>query len=222
MSDTNARQRTLRLALTGTVAASALVAGTAAQAEIFGLMNGRSAAAPAWQTALEAAIQLDDDVRHLAVRGNYALSGKITAFANIGQVDFDDSTLDGLQLGGGVFYHLGDQRVVPSLDIALKPSVGYARLTAGSVDADLVTVGAEALISSATTLGQSSVNWYANVGLLYEYIDFDSVGPDIDDDDIELILGGGITLPAGPGELYAGIDFIDELQFGAGFRYALQ
>jgi len=43
-----------------------------------------------------------------------------------------------------------------------------------------------------------------------------------DDTENELGFGGGVVLPVGPGEAYAGVDLIDELQFGLGFRYFVQ
>ena len=201
------------------VALSALAAGTSAQAEVFGIMNGRTAAAPDWQFAVEGALQLDDDLRYLGVRGNYALNPELTAFANISQLSFDDgSDADGFELGGGAFFHLPDQQVIPSVDIALKPAVGIGQVSSGGFDGTIYSLSGEVLASGAEPVGSTGLNWYANLGLGI----FGTSGDFDDDTDVEPIIGGGIALPVGPGTVYAGIDFIDDIQFGAGFRYGLQ
>ena len=197
----------------GTAAAAALLGAGPAHAEIFGLLNGRSAAPPDEQLSVEGGLQIDDDVFYIAARANYAVSPTLTAFANLGRPDFDNGG-DGLELGGGVFMHLTEQRFAPSLDVAFKPSVGY-------LDADGVSVlslGAEVLVSPVQPAA-GSLSWYANAGLGFFRADFDFAG---DDSDFEPIIGGGITLPVGAtGTFYAGLDFIDDLQLGAGFRLAL-
>ena len=43
-----------------------------------------------------------------------------------------------------------------------------------------------------------------------------------DDSETELGFGGGIVIPNASGEFYLGIDIIDEMIFGGGFRYFLQ
>ena len=197
----------------GAVAATTLLSAGPANAEIFGLLNGRSAAPPTWQTAVEAGAEFSDDVLQLAVRGNYALNPTLTAFANLGFIDFDDGG-DGFQIGGGAFLHLTEQRVVPNLDVAIKPSVGFADVDGGNV----LTLAGEALVSGREPLGGGSLGWYANVGLGLFRADPDNGSSDTD---LEPILGGGITLPVGTGTFYAGIDFIDEIGIGAGFRVGL-
>ena len=202
------------------VALAALAAGTSAQAEVFGILNGRTAAAPDWNFAVEGSLQLDDDLRYIGVRGNYALSPELTAFANISQLSYDDnSDADGFLVGGGAFLHLPDQQVVPSLDIAFKPALGIGQVSSGDDDATLYTLSGEVLASGGEPIGSLGLNWYANVGLLIS-----GASGDVADDDTELdpILGGGVAVPLGAGTVYAGIDYIDNIQFGAGFRYGLQ
>lgn len=205
---------------TGTALAlgSVLAAGVA-HAEPYGILNGRSAAPPTDQISVEGALQVGDDVRYISARGNYAISPTMTAFANLGQASFDNSSYDGYQLGGGVFLHLVDQTFASSLDVALKPSVGYGRFSAGSLDADTITLAGEVLVSSPEPLGDTNVNWYANAGLgaIRTNADFEST-----DTNVDLIIGGGVTLPIGPGTVYAGIDYFDEVELGIGYRYGLR
>ena len=218
MTNRNARTLAPKL-LAPLAAASALLAGTAAQAEVFGIMNGRTAGAPEQEVSVELALQLDDDLRYIGVRGNYLLQPDMTVFANISQLSFDDnSDADGFEIGGGAFLHLGEQRVAPSIDLALKPAIGIGQVSSGDFDGTIYNLSGEVLASSAEAISSAGLNWYANLGLAI----FGSSGDFDDDTDVEPILGGGITLPAGPGTLYAGIDFIDNIQFGAGFRYGLR
>lgn len=201
------------------VAASGLIAAPSAQAEISGILNGRAATAPVEELSVEGALQLGDDIRFISARVNYAVGPTMTAFANVGQGDFDESTLDGFQLGGGVFLHLVEQRFAPSLDIALKPSVAYGKFSAGPFDLDQLIVAGEALVSGREPIGGTGLNWYANAGLAIAFVDTDFGGSD---QDLEPILGAGIHLPVAAGTLYAGVDYIDDLQFGVGFRYGLR
>lgn len=214
MTDTNARSRALRLAVTGAAAASALVAGSAVQAEVFGIMNGRSAAPPTATTSAEVAAQFDDDAFYVGLRGNYAVSPELTGFANLSFVDLDAGG-DGFVLGGGTFFHFVDQQFLPSVNLAAKPSIGYTDVDGGNV----ISLAAEAIASGRTTVAQEAVGWYANFGLGFFRTDPDGGGSDTD---FEPIIGGGITVPVGNGTAYAGVDIIDDVQLGVGFRIGLQ
>ena len=214
MNRTNLPSRRARLALGAVGTLVGALAGVApANAEIFGILNGRSAAPPTEQLSVEGGLQFGDDVFYVGGRGNYAVSPTVTGFVNLSRFDFDNGG-DGFQIGGGAFLHLVDQRVAPSLDLAVKPSLGYADLDGGNV----ITLGGELLVSGRDPLGGGSLGWYANVGLLISRADADNGG---DDTDLEPIVGAGITLPVGSGTFYAGIDFIDELALGVGFRLGL-
>ena len=56
-------------------------------------------------------------------------------------------------------------------------------------------------------------SWYLNLGV--NSFQGSSLGSEIG-------VGGGLVLPAGQGEAYAGVDIIDEFLFGLGYRYTIK
>ncbi len=214
MKRQNQTQALPRVVTATALALGSMMAAGVANAELYGIMNGRTAAPPSAQTSIEGALQFDDDIFYIGVRGNYAVSETLTAFANVARADFDGAG-DGFVFGGGTFFHLTEQRVLPDLDIALKPSIGYA----DGDGFDQILLGAEALVSGKATVNAEAIGWYANLGLAFARTEIDNGG---DDTDFEPIIGGGVTLPVGPGTAYAGVDIIDDVQLGIGYRYPLQ
>ena len=80
----------------------------------------------------------------------------------------------------------------------------------------------EALISGREPIADNGLMWYANIGLHRLTADVGGAFGGGSDTDNEFGFGGGVILPMGVGEVYAGADLIDELQFGVGYRYFLQ
>jgi len=195
----------------------ALLAINTAHAEFFGLLNGRSAN-PAGLPALtaEGGINFGDDYQVFGARVNYRVGEEIVVFGDFGLVDV--GILDGTSFGFGAFYHLANQRFLQNFDVAVKGSYHLGTLDVdffgSNAEADVSNISFEALVSSQQPISENGMNWYVNGGL--NLVDFDFT------DSSEILLGGGVYLPFGPGEAYAGIDIVDELTFGAGFRYFVQ
>ena len=209
-----------RLALVATLAA--LSAGSA-HAELFGLLNGRSADPSSMSPlSVEAGIVTGGDFQNIGARVNYLVSPQLTVFGDFGLAEVDagfGAEPDGNAFGAGLFFFLGDQQFLPQFDVAAKISYHIANLEFRSIDFDYNVLSLEGLISSPEPFTAGGLSWYANAGL-------NRLDADVDggrgDDDTELLLGGGVVLPLGPGEVYGGVDLIDEIQFGAGFRYFVQ
>lgn len=212
---------TKRLALVATLAA--LSAGSA-HAELFGLLNGRSAdPASIAPLSVEGGIVTGGDFQNIGARVNYQVSPQLTVFGDFGLAEVDAGfgvEPDGNAFGAGLFFFLGDQQFLPQFDIAGKISYHVANLEFRSTDFDYNVLSIEGLLSSPEPLTAGGLRWYTNAG-------FNRLDTDVDterggDDDTELLLGGGVILPLGPGEVYGGVDLIDEIQFGAGYRYVVQ
>ena len=210
-----------------TVLATALLAlgiGSA-HAELFGLLNGRSAD-PSNLTPLsvEGGIVTGGDFQTFGARVNYVVSPQLTVFGDFGLSEADagiGSDADGNSFGGGVFFFLGQQQFLPQFDIAAKLSYHLASLEFGGTDVDYNNLSIEGLLSSSEPFTEGGLKWYANAGINRIDADIDFVGFN-SESDTELLLGGGVTLPLGPGEAYGGIDLIDSIQFGAGYRFFVQ
>ena len=218
-----------RLALVATLAA---LGTTAAHAEFFGLPNGRSAnPGNLPPLSVEGSFNTGGDYQHIGARVNYQVSPELVVFGDVGQSAFDlgfGSDADGLSFGIGAFFFLANQQILPQFDIAVKGSFhtaslesdvdgvvvpGFGVVGGGSADVDGTNISLEALISSQEPLSANGLGWYANGGI-------NILGGDFDD--TEILLGGGVTLPLGPGEIYGGADLIDDIIFGVGFRYFVQ
>lgn len=199
--------------------AVALLTVNTAHAEIFGLLNGRSADPSALpDLSVEAGVQFGD-FQNFGARVNYKLNESVVVFGDFGLSEF--GVLDGTTFGFGAFFHLADQRFLENADMAAKAS--YHRGTfdfdgfGGNFDFDLSNISLEVLFSGKEPLSDNGMKWYANGGL--NLLDTDDFGSG----STEILLGGGVFLPVGTnGEAYAGIDFVDEIAFGAGFRYFVQ
>lgn len=211
-----------RLALVATLAA--LSAGSA-HAELFGLLNGRSADPSSMSPlSVEAGIVTGGDFQNIGARVNYLVSPRLTVFGDFGLSEVDagiGADADGNAFGGGAFFFLGDQQFLPQYDIGAKISYHIANLEFGGTDVDYNNLSIEGILSSPEPLTPGGLRWYANAGFNRIDADIDVVGFG-SESDTELLLGGGVVLPLGPGEVYGGVDLIDEIQFGAGFRYFVQ
>ncbi len=200
------------------VAATLLVSN--AQAEFFGLPNGRSAnPANLSDLTVELGFMSGDlkktDYQNLGARVNYRVSPEIVIIGDIGISEFGRA--DGNPAGLGILYHLSRQRISQRVDIAVKASYHSGQFSTGGTDIDLSGLSLETLVSGRTPLASNGLNWYGNFG--YHRLSVEAGKTDTNN---ELGLGAGLVLPTGSGEAYLGVDFIDETTFGLGFRYFVQ
>lgn len=207
----------------------ALVA-TMAQAEFYGTLNGRLAdPSNAPTISVEGAFITGDDYQNINGRLNYQLNELVTVYGDFGLLEYGPgfgADADGNGFGAGVYYYVADQTFLQNMDFAVHGSFHTASLDFDNANADVDLSGlvVEALISGREPIADNGLMWYANIGLhrLTFEIDVPSGFGGVDDTENEFGFGGGVILPMGGGELYAGADLIDELQFGVGYRYFLQ
>ena len=195
------------------VAASGALPSTPAGADVLGGLDGRSVD-PASLPTLSAEVSwvADDDVSVLGFRLNYKLDAVKVGFLTAGLTEFDDSGADGYLLGAGLYYHLSRQRLSDAVDLALKPSVGYQSAEGNGAEVDGFVAALELVASGRRA---HPVDWYANVGVEYAYIDTNNAG---DDGDVDGLIGAGVYAPVGPGQIYTGVDYSGEFGLGAGYR----
>jgi len=201
------------------VVAVSLFAGNA-QAEFFGLPNGRSASPDMLSDlSVELGFVTGDlgitDYQNFGARVNYRVSPEIVVIGDIGLSEFGPA--DGTPVGLGILYHLSKQRISQSVDIAAKVSYHKGEYEVGGTDLDLTGLSFEALFSGRQPLAANGLGWYGNFG--FHRLTVKDVSSDSSN---EIGIGGGLTLPTGAGEAYVGVDLIDELTFGLGFRYFVQ
>lgn len=190
-----------------------------AHAEFLGLPNGRSANLTKMaDLSIEGGFVTGDlegaDYDHFGARVNYRVTPGLILFGDVGKSDIGNIVgvdIDATSLGFGVFYQLQD--LITNIDATAKAGYHTAEFGGSRIvgDLELNVLAAELLLSGIEPLSSNGLGWYANVGIHRFSGDFDS--------DTELGIGGGLTLPVGPGEAYFGLDHVDETTFGFGFRY---
>ena len=238
----NVRRKTARSLILSSLALMATMAGSpTANAEYFGQLSGRTAELSA-QAGLSVGVGLSqgnfgvNDYRNLSARINYAFNPNLHLFADFGMTALGSA--DDPAIGFGALYSadaiLG--KYVPSLHTAFKGSYHTVTLDGGgsgfspffnnvgpsgigefipltfsgggSTDIDALSL--EVLFSGKRTIG-NGINWYGNVGI--HNLDAGARST------TEFGLGGGLTRNFNFGDGYIGVDMIDELIYGIGFRY---
>ena len=238
----NARSKRATSPFLATVALLAAVSVTpTAQAEYFGQLSGRTADLSA-QSGLSVGVGLSqgdfgvNDYRNLSARVNYAINPSLHVFGDFGMTALGSA--DDPAIGFGALYSadaiLG--QFVPNLHTAFKGSYHTVTLDGGgsgfspffnnvgpsgigefipltfsgggSTDIDALSL--EVLFSGKRTIG-NGINWYGNVGI--HNLDAGARST------TEFGLGGGLTRNFNFGDGYIGVDMIDELIYGIGFRY---
>ncbi len=117
-------------------------------------------------------------------------------------------------------YCTGPTPVTNPFDGSLTIDPGYcsSTLSPGSSNAESIQVFSFELLFGGKPIEALQFNsqhpsWYLNVGV--NSFRGNNIGS-------EFGAGGGLVLPLDQGELYAGVDIINELLFGVGFRYAVK
>lgn len=196
---------------------SGLVGVQNAHAEYFGLLNGRGgdlrdmpdiSIDGGYITGDYGASSYD----LIGARLNYRVIPGLIAYADLGKSDIS-RFYDGTAFGFGIFYQLQD--LIPSLDVAIKGSYHKLDLGGFGYSEDLNSLSVELVISGKEPIMANGLAWYANTGL-------HRLGSSRVSTATELGIGAGMLLPLGPGELFFGADFIDEIQFGIGFRFHIR
>ena len=209
------RPRTFPWALVGLLCL--LNVPSVAYAEYLGLVYGRSAN-PDKQSdvSVEAGVVSGQlgmiDYRYLGVRLNSRVAPNVVLFGDVGSSEF--GTSDGNPYGLGFTYYFDKQKINPRLDMALKASYHAANYSVLDARLSLTGLSVELVVSGVAAEG---ISGYITVG--HHQLDVKLGGLESRK---ELGFGAGMSLPLGPGEAFAGFDFIDEVTLGMGFRYFLQ
>lgn len=196
---------------------------SAANAEYFGMLNGRGGdLRNLSDLSVEGGIITGDlgDASYdlIGARVNYRLMPGLILYGDFGITDVGEA--DGNAIGLGAYYQLQD--LISDMHTSVRASFhqadveGTAATAFGtfSVEADFDILSVEFLISGQQPIMDNGMMWYGNASI--NRLDNGRTS------DTEPGFGGGVYLPLGPGEAYAGVDWIDELMFGVGYRFSLR
>ncbi|MFK8074954.1 MAG: hypothetical protein AB8B84_00110 [Granulosicoccus sp.] len=187
-----------------------------------GLLEGRSAQPDqTGQTSVEVGYLSEGDFSTIAGRVSYQLSPPVTLYGDFGLIDLGDA--DGSAFGLGVRYHLAKQRLLPMLDASVRASyhTGSADFNAfgGNTDTDLAELSFAVHVGSKEAFLDNGMKWYGVLSYNRTTSEVSTAVVSIDSTDADLGLGGGVYMPFGPGEVYVGVENINELFFGLGYRH---
>jgi hypothetical protein len=194
------------------------------QADTLGPLDGRSPdPSQMSEMSVEVGYVSEDDFSSFSGRFNYQYTPLVTLYGDLGLVDLGDSA-DGTAFGIGARYYLENQRIVPELDLAVRASYhmgSVERGTLAGVDADLSELTVAVHFGGKEAFYSNGIKWYGV--LSYNRLAFETTfgGVRTDVNDTEIGLGAGVYMPLGPGEVYAGVENIDEMYVGIGYRHFL-
>ncbi|MCB1754398.1 MAG: hypothetical protein KDJ38_02680 [Gammaproteobacteria bacterium] len=197
----------------------AFLSAGAAHAEYLGLPYGRTANTETHSPmTLEGGIQLGD-LDNFIARLSLNLNPKLSIYGDLGLTDMDYGhgygSESGLNIGGGFVYGLGE--LAPEIDFGVLGSIHRV----STDDFDWTGLAVRGVASGDLPIQEVAASWYASAGLEYLSVSVDNCRG-CDADDTELALGGGIIYPIGPGEAFGGLDLVDELTIGGGYRINLK
>ena len=157
-------------------------------------------------------------------RYNYKLNSSAVIYGDLGLAQFDSGPdSEGLSFGAGGYYQIDG--IFLAVDLAV-----YASLHLFDLDIDNSSRSLEgnSLVVEALFSGKEAINaagslfYNGSIGLTRFDSEISDGGPD--DTDTELTISGGLVLqtPNIPGQFYGGLLYVDDLLFGAGYRYFLK
>ena len=188
------------------------------QADTLGPLDGRSPDPREMsKMSVEVGYVSEGDFSTIAGRFNYQLSPLLTLYGDFGLVEVSDNA-DGNAFGIGARYYLANQRIVPALDLAVRASFHMSSVESGAgSESDLSEMSFAVHIGGKEAISSSSIKWYSL--LSFNRLSVDTAGAD--ENDFEIGIGAGVYMSLGPGEVYVGLENIDEMYFGIGYRHFL-
>lgn len=209
--------------MTRLVGAAALVCSSFAQAEMLSLTTAMTADLSRLDDInLQAGIKFGD-YEGLGVRALVPLNEQWVAYGGLMRAEIEtanNTEADGMVFGGGALMQLplNDDRF--DALVGASYHFGSPDYDQSGVDLDLSDFAIFSLLSGDLN---EQVRWYGGVGIEFVSYEIDyRFAADEDDTDTELSLNVGLLTDFGGGELYGGIEVIDEAMFTVGFRLPLQ
>ena len=205
-----------------------LCASGAALAEPYGLVNGRTAdmsRSPAKSVEVGVGFgELNDvDYEHYGARFNYKFNPGTVAYADLGQSSLDGGNeADGLTFGIGGFWQMDG--IFAAADFAIHASfhrvdLDFDGFNSASLSGNSIVV--EGVFSGKRPVNDAGTIYFnGSLGINRQSLDVSGGGSD---NETELTFSGGFVLrtQSNSGEIYGSVFFVDDLGFGAGYRYFL-
>jgi hypothetical protein len=209
---------------TRAVSIAVLVFSMSAQADTLGPLDGRSPdPGQISPMSVEVGYVSEDELTTIAGRFNYQMSPVLSLYGDFGIVEVGQG--DGNTFGVGVRYYLPNQRIAPQLDIGVRGSYHVSNVdfsTAfASAESDFTELALAVHVGGKEAFYANGMKWYGVVSYNRQSADSSLGQISSDTTDSDIGFGGGVYMPLGPGEAYVGVEKIDEMYFGIGYRHFL-
>lgn len=222
--------RSLIKNIAGLTLFTSMAVSGAASAELFGLLNGRSAdlsGAPEKSFEVGAGFGEFDDVdyEHFGARFNYKFNPTTVIYGDVGQSTLDGGNeADGLTFGVGGFWQMDG--IFTTSNFAIHASFHRFDLDFSGFDNGLKgnSIVVEGVFSGKEPINQAGTMYFnGSIGLNRQSVKVTQVN-NATDTDTELTFSGGVVVEtqSKAGEFYAGVFYVDDLGFGAGYRHFLK
>ncbi|MFT5893652.1 MAG: hypothetical protein ACI8VW_000518 [bacterium] len=194
------------------------------QADTLGPLDGRSPDSRQMsEMSVEVGYVSEGDFSSLSGRLNYQYTPLLTLYGDFGFVDVGDNA-DGNAFGIGARYYLDSQRIMPELDLAVRVSYHMSSVDAGGfvgAELDRSELALAVHFGGKEAFYSNGIKWYGVVS--YNRLSAETMfgGQTSENNDSEIGIGGGVYMPLGPGEIYVGVENIDDMFVGVGYRHFL-
>lgn len=193
-------------------------------ADTFGPLDGRSPD-PRQMSEMSAEVGYvsEGDFSSLSTRLNYQYSPLLTLYGDLALVDLNGNA-DGNAFGFGARYYLANQRIVPELDLAVRASYHLSNVefnSFASTDLDISEFSMAVHFGGKEAFYENGLKWYGVISYNRVATETTVSGISTDNSDSDIGFGGGVYMPLGPGEVYVGVENIDDMYFGLGYRHFL-
>ena len=195
-----------------------------AQSDTLGPLDGRSPDPGQMSPmSVEVGYVSEDEFSTIGGRFNYQMSPVLSLYGDLGIVEIGNG--DGNAFGFGARYYLSNQRIAPQLDLAVRASyhVGSVDFSSGltTVESDLTELSLAVHVGGKEAFYSNGLKWYGVVSYTRQTSDLSTGANSGETSDSNIGFGGGVYMPLGPGEAYVGVENIDEMFFGIGYRHFL-
>ena len=164
----------------------------------------------------------EGDFSNLSGRFIYQYSPLVSVYGDFGTLE--RASDEGTAFGLGATFYLAKQRFMPVLDVGVRASYHLASVDngiSGGTESDISDMAVAVHFGSKEPFFSYGLKWYGVVSY-HRYSVESSIGTQsFDSSSSDVGLGAGVYMPLGSGEAYVGLENLDEMYFGIGYRYFL-
>ena len=194
-----------------------------AQADRYGPLDGRSPdPSQTTKMSVEVGFVSEGDFSNLTGRFIYQFSPLVSVYGDFGTIERTND--EGTAFGIGATFYLAKQRIMPVLDIGVRASYHMASVDngiMGGTESDISDMAVAVHVGSKEAFFSYGMKWYGVLSYHRSGVESLAGTQSFDSSSSDVGLGAGVYMPVGAGEAYVGIENLEEIYVGVGYRYFL-